>query len=177
MSRSSYSRYIKGDSTAHATIRVTGIGPIHRALAPLLDPELTNRIDKANKQAANKLAKYVRSEARPASKHMAKAVRVKRARTGKPGWVVGSKRKDAFFFHMVILGTKDHGPKNANALIFIPGWNPYIGGSSKGVGNKYVRAKRVKGVKANPIIDRVVARQEGPVAARIEADVLKGTGL
>jgi hypothetical protein len=111
---------------------------------------------------------------------MAKAVRVKRARTGKPGWVVGSRRKVAFFWHMVINGTKAHGPRKANALIFIPGWNPFLGASSHGVGGeagKWVRAKRVRGVAPNPIVDRVVARRESAVAKDLERDYLKGTGL
>lgn len=166
---------IKGNSTLR--VQVKGASAIERALAPLLDPALSKRIDLANKKAAQSLAKDVRAEARPASKHMAKAVRVKRARTGKPGWVVGSRRRVAFFWHFVINGTRDHGARSGKALIFIPNWNPYIGASSKGVGGKWVRASRVKGVKANPIIDRVVARREPSVAKQIEADVLKGTGL
>lgn len=171
---------IKGSSTAGVSVRVTGVSAIHRALRPLLDPELSSRIDVANKRAAQSLAKDVRAEARPASRHMAKAVRVKRARTGKPGWVVGSRRKVFPFWHMVINGTRAHGPRKAAALIFVPGWNQYLGASSHGVGGqggKWVRAKRVRGVAANPIVDRVVARREAAVAKELERDYLKGTGL
>lgn len=171
---------IKGTSTAGVNVRVQGVSAIHRALAPLLDPELSNTIDVANKRAAQSLAKDVRAEARPVSRHMAKAVRVKRARTGKPGWVVGSRRKVAFFWHMVINGTRAHGPRRAPALVFLPGWNPYLGGSSHGVGGKsgkWVRTRRVRGVKPNPIVDRVVSGREAAAARQIEADVLRGTGL
>lgn len=111
------------------------------------------------------------------SRHMARAVRVKRAKTGKPGWVVGSRRKIAFFWHMVINGTRDHGPRKADALVFVPGWNPYLGASSHGAGNGWVRARRVRGVKPNPIIDRVVARRERQTADGIERDIVKRTGL
>lgn len=153
---------IKGNSTV--TIEVKGVSAIQRALRPLLEPKFSLQIDASNKKAAQALAKDVRSEARPASKRMAKAVRVKRARTGKPGWVVGSKRKTAFFWHMVINGTRDHGPKRAKMLVFV---------TPTGT----VRTTRVKGVKANPIVDRVVARRERGVEAQLERDYLKGTGL
>lgn len=165
----------RGASTAF--VRVEGIPAIHRAFRPLLEPEITAIIDASNKKAAQSLAKDVRAEARPVSRHMAKAVRVKRARTGKPGWVVGSRRKIAFFWHMVINGTRDHGPRKADALVFVPGWNPSLGASSHGVGNGWVRAKRVRGVKPDPIIDRVVARRERAVAQDIERSIVKGTGL
>lgn len=166
---------VRGRSTVRVQVR--GVSELQRALRPLLDPEFTDIIDAENKKAAQSLAKDVRAEAKPASKHMAKAVRVKRAKTGKPGWVVGSRRKIAFFFHMVIVGTRDHGPRRADAMVFIPGWNPYIGGSSKGVGNKVVRTKHVRGVRANPIIERVVARREAGVARKLENDIAKRAGL
>lgn len=153
---------IKGNSTVR--VQVKGAGPIHRALRPLLDPEFSNGIDKANKKAAQSLARPVRVEARAASRRMGRAVRVKRARTGKPDWVVGGRRRTAFFWHFVINGTRDHGPKRAPALRFQ-------------VNGDYVRAQRVRGVKPNPIIDRVVSRDETKVAKQIERDVLKGTGL
>lgn len=166
---------VRGTSTLRVT--VDGVPAIHRAFRPLLEPEITAIIDASNKKAAQLLAKDVRAEARPVSRHMARAVRVKRAKTGKPGWVVGSRRKIAFFWHMVINGTRDHGPRKADALVFVPGWNPYLGASSHGAGNGWVRALRVRGVKANPIIDRVVARRERQTADGIERDIVKRTGL
>jgi len=119
---------VRGTSTLRVT--VDGVPAIHRAFRPLLEPEITQIIDAANRTAARSLAKDVKAEARPVSRHMARAVRVKRARTGKPGWVVGSRRKIAFFWHMVINGTRDHGPRKADALVFVPGWNPYLGAVS-----------------------------------------------
>lgn len=166
---------IRGNS--HLSVEVVGLSALARALRPLLEPELTEHIDAGTRAAARSLAKDLRAEARPVSAHMAKAVRVKRARTGKPGWVVGSRRKIAFFWHMVIGGTKDHGPRKADQLVFIPGFNPYIGASSKGVGNRVVRTRRVRGVRPNPIVDRVVARRERAVAAALQKDIAKGLGL
>lgn len=166
---------VRGTSTLRVT--VDGVPAIHRAFRPLLEPEITQIIDAATRTAARSLAKDVKAEARPVSRHMARAVRVKRAKTGKPGWVVGSRRKIAFFWHMVINGTRDHGPRKADALVFVPGWNPYLGASSHGAGNGWVRARRVRGVKPNPIIDRVVARRERQTADGIERDIVKRTGL
>jgi hypothetical protein len=166
---------VRGSGSARVQVR--GVTELQRALRPLLEPELTNMLDAENKKAAQALAKDVRAEAKPVSKHMAKAVRVKRAKTGKPGWVVGARRKVAWFWHIVIGGSKDHGPRNADAMVFIPGWNPYLGASSKGVGSKVVRVKRVRGVRANPIIERVVARREATVARKLENDIAKRAGL
>jgi hypothetical protein len=165
---------IKG--TATMAVETVGVSGIRKALAPWLEPELTAELDVATKRAAQTLAKDLRSEARPVSKHMAKAVRVKRARTGKPGWIVGSRRKVAFFWHMVIRGTKSHGPRKAKALVFVPGWTPYIGASSHGVGNGVVRVSRVKGVDPNPIVERVARRGETRAAAGIDADMTRATG-
>lgn len=130
-------------------------------LAPWLEPELSRHLDTATKAAATMLAKQLRTEVRPVSKHMARAVRVKRGKGPRPIWVVGSRRKTppgAFFWHFVIGGTKDHGPRKASALVFVPGWNPYLGASSHGAGNGWVRALRVSGVKPNPIVKRVADR-------------------
>jgi hypothetical protein len=165
---------IKGSS--YITVQVSGVDGVRRALAPWLEPELTAHLDAANKRAAQTMAKELRAEAKPVSKHMSRAVRVKRARTGKPGWVVGSKRKIAFFWHMVIGGTRDHGPRKAKALVFVPGWNPYLGASSRGVDRGWIRAARVRGVGPNPIVERVARQHERRVAADIDRDMTKATG-
>jgi hypothetical protein len=163
---------IKGNSTI--TVEVRGATDIQKALRKWLEPELTNQLDAANKKAAQTLARELRAELRPVSRHMSRAVRVKRARTGKPGWVVGSRRKIAFFWHMVIGGTRDHGPRKAAALVFVPNWNPYIGASSHGIATGHVvRTRRVRGVRPNPIVERVAARNESQVVQQIDRDMDK----
>jgi hypothetical protein len=152
---------IKGSATVG--IQVTGVSGIRRALAPWLEPELTRELDAANRAAARVLAKELRAEVKPLSKRMAKAVRVKRARTGKPGWVVGAKRKTAFFWHMVIRGTRDHGPRKAKALI----WT---------AGGRTIVARRVRGVRGVPVIERVAQRAERRAAAGIDAHMTRATG-
>lgn len=165
---------IKGNS--FVTVEVAGVPGIRGAVAKWLEPEITEELDAANRTAARTLAKDLKSEMQPVSRHMARAVRVKRARTGKPGWVVGSRRKVAFFWHMVINGTADHGPRSADALVFVPGWNPYLGPSSHGTGNRVVRVTRVKGVPSNDLVGRVADRSEGRVAKRIDNDMTRMTG-
>lgn len=167
-------RTVRGNS--YVSVEVAGVDGIRRALSKWLEPELTRELDVANRAAARTYAKDLKAALGPVSRHMVKAVRVKRAKTGKPGWVVGSKRKVAFFWPFVIGGTKDHGPRKAQNLVFVPGWNPYIGTSSHGVGNKVVRTKRVRGVRANPVVERVAKAGERRVAAQIDKDMTRMTG-
>lgn len=145
-------------------VRVTGVDGIRKALRPWLEPELTQVLDRATRAAAGVMAKAVRAEAAPRSRHMARAVRVRRARTGRPGWVVGGKRRTAFFWHMVIGGTRSHGPRKANELMFVPNWNPYIGASSKapvgGARGGWVRVRSVRGVPADDIVERAARKSE-----------------
>lgn len=167
---------IKGNS--FMTVTVKGDREIHAILRKWMEPELTNELDAGNKKAGQLLAKELRKELRPISKHMAKAVRLKRARTGKPEWVVGSRRKIAFFWHMLIGGTRAHGPRRAPALVFIPNWNPYIGASSKGVGSgRVVRAQRVRGVRPNPAVERVAKRVGNRALNEVDKHMEKATGI
>lgn len=159
-----------------AIVQVRGIEGVREALRPWLEPELTKALDAANKRGAQEMARDLRSALRPVSKHMAKAVRVKRAKTGKPGWIVGSRRKIAFFWHMVIGGTRDHGPRRADALMFVPGWNPYLGASSKGISQGWVRTKRVRGVQARPIVAEVARRYGRRVLDKVDREVAHITG-
>jgi len=155
-------RTVRGSSTIN--VRVVGVSGIHRVFAKLLEPELTQAMDKANKAGANLYAKKLRPAVGARSKRMRKAVRVKRAKTGKPGWVIGSKRKVAFFWPFVIGGTRDHGPRRANMLRFQ-------------VGGAWVAARRVSGVRADPIVDHVGRSSEAEVTRTIEDTFARETGL
>lgn len=149
-------------------IEVRGIDGIRKALRPLLEPELSQGLDRANKKGAQTFAKALRPAVKVESSRMAKAVRVKRAKTGKPGWVVGSKRKVAFFWPFVIGGTRAHGTKASSGgklMVFTP------------KGGTTIRTRRVRGVVANPIVERVARSNEQRVANQIDQDVMKATGL
>ena len=152
----------RGNSTFGVT--VLGVGGIRRALRPLLEPELTASIDKANKKGAQLYAKKLRPAVGARSSRMRKAVRVKRAKTGKPGWVIGSKRKVAFFWPFVIGGTRTHGPRKADALRFKSG-------------GRWVTVKSVRGVKADPIVERVGKSNEAEVDRTINDAFAQETGL
>lgn len=148
------------------TVTVKGADGIQRALRKWLDPELTKELDAATKKSAQLYARELRKEARPVSRRMARAVRVKRARREKPGWVVGSRRKVAFFWPFVIDGTKAHGPRKnkAGLLVWVTPDN-----------SATIRARHVRGVHANPLVERVAARAEGRAMAEADKYLGKNT--
>lgn len=147
-----------------ARIQVKGADAIHRALRPLLEPELSKILDASTKKSAQLYAKALRPELRTVSKRMAKAVRVRRAKRERPAWVVGSSRKVAFFWPFVIGGTRDHGPRRARLIVFV-------------TKDATVRTRRVRGVKANPIVERVATRMESRAAAEADKHFARNTGL
>lgn len=155
-------RLTRGSS--YISVEVEGLDALRTALRPLLEPEITKAFDEVNKAGAKAYAKALRPAVRSASTRMARAVRVKRAKTGKPDWVVGSKRKVAFFWPFVIAGTKDHGPKKAKALVW------------KGP-NGWVRSGRVRGMTENPIVERIAKANEARIAREIDINWTRKTGL
>lgn len=143
-------------------VQVKGADGIHRALGKWLQPELNKELDVATKKSAQLYGRELRKDLRPVSRRMARAVRVKRARREKPAWVVGSRRKTAFFWPFVIGGTRAHGPRRAKILSWA---GP----------NGTVTAHRVRGVRANPIVERTAARVEGRAWAEADNYLAKNT--
>lgn len=165
------------------SIRVTFEGKegVHRMLSAYSDPEITKRLKAATKDGAKVFVKPLKSEARPVSRRMANAVKVKaNTKDDKPGYHVRFVTKKGspaspYFKHMVIGGTKSHGPRSAPALVFVPGWNQYmnraprarrVGGSGSRTG--WVRTSSVRGVKANPMVTRVADRYEAQAWAAFD---------
>jgi hypothetical protein len=144
-----------------AAVDVQGLAEIEAMLAQFKDPLLTKRAQRATRKGANVLARPLRSAARRLSKRMAKSVWVHIAKRDRPAMVVGHHRRDAYFWHMVIGGTKEHGTRRGKVLDFIPGWNKYKGTPAPTRG--YVTTKRVRGVPAHPIVAQV-AGQYGQAA-------------
>lgn len=147
-------------------IQVQGVAGIRRALRPLLNPELDRQLDASTKKSAQLYARELRKDLRPVSKRMARAVRVKRARRERPGWVVGSRRKVAFFWPFVIGGTRNHGPRKAKMLVFVTPDN-----------SATVRTARVRGVPSNPIVERVAKRIEARAFGEADKQFVRSTGL
>lgn len=137
------------------TIEVRGEEGVHRMLAGYRNPKLSTRLQAATKAGATVFKKPVQSEAGKVSKRLRRSVSVKRARKERPATIVYFRAKVAWFRHFIIGGTRDHGPRTAPLLVF----------ESKG---ELVRAKRVKGVKPNPIISRVADRYERDAYAAID---------
>jgi hypothetical protein len=145
------------------SVQIRGASEIQQALRKWMEPELSKELDAATKAGANRYAKALRPELRTVSRRMARAVRVKRAKRDRPGWVVGSRRKVAFFWPFVIGGTRDHGPRKAKLLVWI-------------TPTATVRAARVRGVPANPIVERVAERVEAAAMAEADKSMTKSTG-
>lgn len=152
------------------TISVQGVSGVRKMLAPFLDPELSRRMQDATKVGAKVLKPPLRSALSGVSKRMSKAISIRKAKRGRPATIVGSKRSKAFFWHMVIGGTKDHGPRAARYMVI--GLNARRGSGSRSVrlqgpgvlrGQGLRRVSKVRGVPPNPIISEVADRN----AARV----------
>lgn len=132
-----------------AFIRITGAAGVHEMLAPYTNPRLPKRMQAVTKAGATVFKAPLKAEAGRVSKRLARSVSVRTARKDKPATIVTFRPKIAFFRHFVIGGTRDHGPRKAKVLVF------------KGKDGDLVVAHRVRGVRPNPIVDRVAAAYEG----------------
>jgi hypothetical protein len=145
-------------------IQVTGATELQTVLKKWLEPELDKQLDAATKESAKLYAKELKAAVRPVSKRMARAVRVRRAKRDRPAWVIGSRRKVAFFWPFVIGGTRAHGPRKAKLLVWVTPDN-----------SATVRAAHVRGVPPNPIVERVASRVEGRAMAEADKYLDKNT--
>lgn len=89
-------------------VDISGVPEIRAMLAQFEDPALSKRSLHATKAAAQVFAAPLRAAVTPLSKRMGKSVYVHVAKREKPAYVVGHHKKTAFFWHMVIGGTKAH---------------------------------------------------------------------
>ena len=122
-----------------------------------MEPQLTKRAKRATKKGADTLKPHLKAAVRPYSKRAASAVYVHVAKRNRPAHVLGARRRKAYFWHWIIGGTKDHGPRKYRYLRFIPNWNPYMNSSPR-AGVNSVRASRVRGVPAHPVVSHVAER-------------------
>jgi hypothetical protein len=138
-------------------------GDVLRMLDPWTDPKANKRLQDATRAAVKTLKPPLRAEGARVSRRMGRLsnIKVGRARyqRDRPGTVIGFKRRGGtaaqakartgppFFAHWVILGTKDH-----------PG--------RRGGG-------RIRGMKPNPMIDRVARANEARTFAVFNAELDK----
>jgi len=116
-------------------------------LADYMAPALPRRLQTATKAGAQVFVEPLRNEARRVSRRMGAAVKTKQA-THDVGEVVFFDQTIAPFAHFVVIGTRDHGPKHAQDMTFT---------AKDGA---YVTTKHVRGVRPNPMVDRVASRFE-----------------
>lgn len=128
-------------------IQVIGADGVSRMLRDYMEPKLPRRMQDATKAGATVFKAPLKAAARALSRRLARAVSVKKAKREKPATIVVFRAKVAWFRHFIIGGTKDHGPRRAQALVFDGR-------------NGIVRARRVRGVPAHPIVGQVADRYE-----------------
>lgn len=137
------------------SVQIIGADGVHKMLADYTSPKLPRRLQLATKAGAQVFKAPVVSEARKVSKRLARSVSVRNAKRDKPASVVTFRPKVAFFRHFVIDGTRDHGPRRARMLA----WSS---------GGQTIFAKHVRGVKPNPIIERIAPRYEAQAYRAID---------
>lgn len=132
----------------------TGEQGVHDMLAQLMDPVLTKRAQRATKAGAMVFRAPLQAAVTPLSKRMGRSVYVHVAKRDKPAYVVGHHRRIAFFWHMVIGGTKAHSL------------------TSRKTGRK---GPTVRGVEAHPVMGAIVAQYGNQAYAAVIADLAKET--
>lgn len=124
-------------------VTVLGEEQVQAMLAQWTDPKLTERAKRATKKGANLLKAPLKAAVQPLSKRMAASVYVHIAKRDKPAHVVGHHKRIAFFWHMVIGGTKDHSLRKRKQSV------------REAVGTRTERM--VRGVKPHPVVAAVGA--------------------
>lgn len=139
-------------------VEIVGLDGVHRMLQAYTQPKLTRRLQNAINESAKVFVPPLRSEARRVSRRMGRAVVAKQSykgirgahdvQRGEPHMHIGFRIRDAWFSHMVIGGTMEHGPRRKKALRFQ-------------VNGRWVTTRRVRGVLPNPMLAIVALRNEG----------------
>ncbi len=129
---------------------------VHDMLMSWADPK---RLEERNRRGARAAAMALRGPLKGAaggvSGRMRQSVYIHQRRGDRNAMYVGHHKRKAYFWHMVIGGTQEHGPRKAPFLNYIPGWNEYMGTSQPPKG--WRATLRVAGTKPRPIVDQVVA--------------------
>jgi hypothetical protein len=149
----------KGGTQVGVRIDVRGIPSVQKALASLTGPPAKKMLQKASSAGGKVLRTYVRAEApQGATGKLKKSVGARIVRRDRPGAVVSARPKVAFYRHMVIGGTKAHGPRKPQNKVLI----------FKGSRGQDVRTPWVKGVQPNPFVSRGFDRGQAAAMAALE---------
>lgn len=133
-------------------VSIVGAGGVHEMLGQYLDPTLTKRAQRATKAGATVLAAPLKAAVTPLSKRMGRSVYIHVAKRDRPAYVVGHHRRIAFFWHMVIGGTKAHSTAARDG---------HRGGPI------------VQGVKASPVVAKVAQDYGSAAMDAVMADLSK----
>ncbi len=131
-------------------VSFSGASEVHDMHGKLMDPELKKRAQRATKAGAKVLEAPLRAAVTPLSRRMGRSVYVHVAKREKPAYVVGHHKRTAFFWAMVLGGTRSHSL------------------TSRKTGRP---GPTVRGVAAHPVVARVAA-QYGDAAYRAMVDDL-----
>lgn len=141
------------------SVDVRGIPEVQKALGSLEGPAMKKTLQAASK-AGGKVLKASVKDAAPkgATGRLKKSISARTVRKDRPGTVVSPRPKIAFYRHMVIGGTKAHGPKKSHNAVLI----------FKGSRGQDVRTPWVKGVQPNPFVSRGFDRGQAAAMAALE---------
>lgn len=135
-------------------ITVTGIPEAQAMLAKWTDPELTKRAQRATSAGAKVMKVPLQLAVMPLSKRMAWSVYIHVAKRDKPATVLGHHVSKAFFWAMVIGGTKAHSLTSRK------------GGPTK---------PTVRGVKPHPVVAQIAAEYGDRALQAVIDDLAKDT--
>jgi hypothetical protein len=133
-----------------------GEAEVHAMLAKWMEPQLSKRAQRAAKKGANVLKAPLKAAAGRLSKRMAASVYVHVAKRDRPAYVVGHHRKKAFFWHMVIGGTKAHSLSPRKAAKRTRASYPFV-----------------RGVQPHPIVAEVAQRYQAQAYQAMISDLSK----
>ncbi len=149
-----------------AGVQILGIAEVQRALDRIDDAGEKKVLQAAVTAGAKAIKPYVVAAApRGATGKLKRSISARQAKRDRPAAVVSARPKVAFYRHMVIGGTKDHGPKKAKALVF-PGKQGGL-----------VRTGHVRGTSSRPFIAEGFAAGEPAAMRAINAVLDKAIGV
>lgn len=101
-----------------------------------------------------------------------RSISARQAARNRPAAVVTARPKIAFYRHMVIGGTKDHGPRKASVMVFQGNYDLLGGGTGEGA----VVARRVRGTTPRPFMAEGFAAGQGAMNAAIDKVIDEALG-
>ena len=137
------------------SVSIRGLEEVQAMLAKVGDPKEANKVLQRATDAGGKVLKPFLVAGAPYP-DMKAAVWIHRASRQRPATVAGHHVKKAFYWHMVVGGTKDHGPRRAPWIVF------------RSKSGAQVVTSRVRGVKPNPFVARAAASGQAAAMAAVE---------